>query len=99
MAANRLAQWVLMLNKYKYTIEYRKTTDHGNADALSHLQAGKDPIFDKEAEEGKGTMILTISIVDRQFDPDSDPFKPAVLALELKRDSVISTVMRDEKEG
>ena len=73
--------------------------DHGNADALSRLLAGDDPLFDKEEEEGKGPMVLTISMVDQQLDPDSDPLKPGVLARESKRDPVISTVMRYVGEG
>ena len=34
-AANQLARGSLMLSQYNYTIEYRKTANHGNADALS----------------------------------------------------------------
>ena len=37
LAADRLARWALMLSQYEYTVEYRKTSDHGNADALSRL--------------------------------------------------------------
>ena len=36
LAGNRLAKWALMLSQYECTVEYRKTSDHGNADALSH---------------------------------------------------------------
>ena len=36
LAGNRLAKWALMLSPYECTVEYRKTSDHGNADALSH---------------------------------------------------------------
>ena len=32
LAANRLARWSLMLSQYGYTIEYRSTKQHGNAD-------------------------------------------------------------------
>ena len=53
-----------MLNLYEYTIEYRKTTNCGNVDALSHLPAGEDPLFDHEGE-GKGSMVLSINMVDR----------------------------------
>ena len=48
MATNRLTWWALMFNQYKYTTEYRKKMDHGNADALNRLPVGDDPLFDKE---------------------------------------------------
>ena len=66
--------------------------DHGNADTLSCLPADDDPLFDEE-EEGKGSMVLTIRMVDQQLDPDSDPLKPGVLARESKRDSVTSMMV------
>ena len=40
LAANRLARWALFLNQFQYTIEYRKTAHHSNADALSRLPQG-----------------------------------------------------------
>ena len=58
------------------------------------MPTGEDPVFNKVKEEGKGSMLLTISMVDRQFDPGSDPLKLGVLAWESKRDLVISTVIR-----
>ena len=42
LVANRLSRWALMLRQYEYKVEYRKTSDHGNADALSRLPAGPD---------------------------------------------------------
>ena len=33
LAANRLTRWALMLNQYEYTVEYRKSSQHGNADS------------------------------------------------------------------
>nr|KAG5699654.1 hypothetical protein BaRGS_005102 [Batillaria attramentaria] len=57
LAANRLARWALWLNQFDYTIEYRKTADHGNADALSRLPSGDDIDFDRE-ESGEDTDMV-----------------------------------------
>ena len=57
LAANGLARWSLMLSQYNYTIEYRPTKQHDNANALSRLPAGPDLSFDGE----KVTMTLTQS--------------------------------------
>ena len=72
-------------------------TDHGNADALSLLLAGDDPLYNKE-EEGKGSMVLTIWTVDQQLYPNSNPLKLGVLAWESKMYPVIWTVMRYDSE-
>ena len=40
--------------------------DNGNADAFSHLPAGDDRFFDREEEEDKRSMVLTICVVDKQ---------------------------------
>ena len=37
LAAARMQRWSLILSAYDYNIEYRKSTDHANADALSRL--------------------------------------------------------------
>ena len=37
VAAARLQRWALLLAAYNYDIEFRSTTAHGNADALSRL--------------------------------------------------------------
>ena len=59
MAANRLARW-----QYDYTIEYRKTSDHGNADALSRLPVGPDVIFDEEEDTN---TICTVHHISRHW--------------------------------
>ena len=37
LAAARLQRWAILLSAYKYQIEFRSTTAHGNADYLSRL--------------------------------------------------------------
>ena len=37
LAADRMQRWSLILSAYYYTIEYRKSADHANADGLSRL--------------------------------------------------------------
>jgi len=48
LAANRLSRWALFLRQFNYTIEYHKTSEHSNADVLSRLPVGEDPVFDKD---------------------------------------------------
>ena len=57
LAVNRLARWSLMLSQYNYTIEYRPTKQHGNADAFSRLPAAQTyPLMER-----KETMMSTQS--------------------------------------
>ena len=37
LAAARLQRWAILLSAYDYTIQYKSTTNHGNADGLSRL--------------------------------------------------------------
>nr|KAG5691046.1 hypothetical protein BaRGS_003076 [Batillaria attramentaria] len=95
LAANRLARWALWLNQFDYTIEYRKTADHGNADALSCLPSGDDIDFDRE-ESGEDTdMVCAIRVLSLQV----KPFDSSILRQESGKDPVIATVMRYVREG
>ena len=42
-ASARIRRWSLILSMYDYTISFRKTQDHGNADALSRLPLPEQP--------------------------------------------------------
>ena len=95
LAANRLARWALTLSQYDYRIEFRKSTDHGNADALSRLPSASDEIFDREENQADMDSVCLIKQVSLQIKPTD----PGVLAKELMKDSTISTVMRYCQEG
>lgn len=45
MAASRLQRQAIISASYWYTIEYAPTKKHENADCLSRLTIGNDPIF------------------------------------------------------
>ena len=95
LAANRLARWALTLSQYQYTIEYRKTCDHSNADALSRLPVGPDASFDEEEDEADVDTVCTIKTVSLQLDPTD----PGTMAKESAKDPVIANVMRFTREG
>ena len=94
LAANRLARWALRLNQFDYTIEYRKTADHGNADALSRLPSGDEINFNREESGEDMDMVCTIKVLSLQIQ-----FVDAnILRQESQKDPVISTVMRYVRE-
>ena len=95
LAANSLARWALMLSQYNYSIEYRKTSDHGNADALSHLPVGPDVNFDGEEGDADMDTVCTIKTVSLQLNPTD----PGTLAKESTKDPLIANVMRYTREG
>ncbi len=91
LAANRLARWALTLSQYDYKIEYRRTSSHGNADALSRLPSGPDATFDKEEAGEDSSTICTIQMIS--------PADPEALVKESKDDPVLSTLMTYIQHG
>ena len=69
LAANRLARWALTLSQYDYTIEYRSTKDHGNADALSRLPHGTDISFDRAEDQEEVNTVCSVKLVSEQINP------------------------------
>ena len=63
MTAARLQRYALLLAGYQYDIVYRKTSDHGNADRLSHLPISS-PASEADAD-GDAADTFHVS----QFDP------------------------------
>ena len=95
LAANRLARWALMLNEYNYSIEYRETKKHGNADALSRLPVGPDTKFDEEESDVDVDTMCMIKIISMQI----KPIDSKVLAKETSKDPVFANVMLYVREG
>lgn len=95
LAANRLARWALWLNQFNYHIEYRKTSDHANADALSRLPGGDDPQFDGEESADDTEMVCAINMISEKMAPSDQES----LRRESAKDPVISMVLRFTREG
>ena len=95
LAVNRLARWALWLNQFDYTIEYRKTSDHGNADVLSRLPSGDDINFNREESGEDMDMVCAIKVLSLQI----QPVDANILRQESQKDPVISTVTRYVREG
>nr|KAG5702950.1 hypothetical protein BaRGS_034723 [Batillaria attramentaria] len=79
---------------FDYTIEYRKTADHGNADALSRLPSGDDIDFDREESGDDTDIVCAIRVLSLQV----KPFDANILRQESGKDPVIATVMRYVRE-
>jgi len=91
----RLARWALQLSQYDFSIEYRTTSKHGNADALSRLPVGPNFKFDEEEDGDDMDTICTIRLISQQLKPTD----PGVLLKETLKDPVLSTVIRYTREG
>ena len=76
---------------------YRKTTDHGNAEALmiSRLPFGPDPSFDGEDGDADVDTVCAIRTISLQLNPTD----PGVLAKESAKDPVLAKVMLFTREG
>ena len=95
LAANRLARWALWLNQFDYSIEYRKTTKHGNADALSRLPMGSDIDFEREESGEDLDIVCAIRVLSLQV----KPLEANTLRQESAKDPVIASVMRYVRDG
>ena len=94
LAANRLARWALWLSNFDYTIEYRQTSKHGNADALSRLPISSQP-NEETGDENDKDMICTIKTVSLQLNQSNS----LILKNETAKDPTLAAVMRYVKEG
>jgi len=87
--------WALFLRQFSYTIEYRKTSDHSNADVLSRLPVGEDPNFDKDESTDDVDTVCIIKTLSLQVRPTDS----GTLRKESSRDPTLTKVMRFTREG
>ncbi|XP_071201633.1 uncharacterized protein K02A2.6 [Salvelinus alpinus] len=81
LAALRMQRWALILLAYDYEIEYRRSSDHANADALSRLPCNSD----SDSEDDRA--VFQISLIDEL------PISASDIAEETRKDPVLSKVL------
>ena len=79
ISAARIQRWAIFLSAYDYSIEYKNTKAHANADSLSRLSMEGD-------EEDNVDSVFKVSLVDGL------PLTATNIAAETVKDSVLSHV-------
>ena len=83
-ASSRIQQWALSLASYEYTISFRSTSKHSNADTMSRLPLPNQPSSTPVPPE----LVLLIENLDQA------PITANQIAAWTKRDPVLSKVMQ-----
>ena len=60
LAAARMQRWALVLSAYDYEIEYKRSEDHANCDALSRLPR-------EDSTVGSEGVVYNVSVIDGDF--------------------------------
>ena len=87
IAAARLQRWALQLAAHNYTIKFRPTKAHANADALSRL-----PLKSTESKEMKADLFSVRQI-------EALPVTSVPLKRATSRDPILSKVLMYTKQG
>jgi len=95
LAANRLSRWALFLRQFNYTIEYRRMSEHSNADVLSPLPVGEDTVFDRDESIDDVDTVCSIETLSLQVEPTDS----GTLQKESSRDPTLTKVMLFTREG
>ena len=88
-ASARIKRWSLLLGNYEYTIRFRKTQAHGNADALSWLPL---PTVPAEVPMPAELGLLTEHLED-------SPVTAQHIRLWTRRDPVLSVIQNYVRHG
>ena len=87
MAASRLQRWVIIPSAYTYTISYKHTKEHGNADCLSRLPLETDPEFEKFHICESMVNLIQVTLIK------SLPLSADIVKKETEKDTVLSRVL------
>ena len=88
-ASARVKRWSLYLSMFEYTLTFRNTSAHANADALSRLPLPKKPEDHLEPAE----LVLLLSHLE------SSPVSSTQIAAATRKDPILSTVMQYVSQG
>ena len=92
LSAARMQRWALLLSAYNYTISYRSTKEHTNADALSRLPLESDP-------NGEDTGGASYDNVFNLGQLEALPVTSQKLSQATSTDPLLSQVMAYVKKG
>ena len=98
MASSRIQRWALTLSAYSFTVKYRNTKQHGNADVcsrfpLAEIEDGTEIDLHEELRE------TSPSVFSVYMSEESPLLNAELIARESKKDPVLSRVMFWVKEG
>ena len=88
-ASSRIKQWALFLSNYEYTLAFRNTTAHANADALSRLPLSEEPVSVTPEQE---LVLLMEHLAD-------SPVTASDIWRWTKRDKKLSRVFQFVQQG
>nr|CDJ93709.1 RNA-directed DNA polymerase (reverse transcriptase) and Integrase domain containing protein [Haemonchus contortus] len=93
--ANRLQRWALIVKNYDFTIEYRSTTNFGQADALSRLIAEQstteEVVVVAEVEKDSSAIFVNaLSLL---------PVDAKTIAEETSKDPILKEVLHSVQSG
>ena len=89
LAATRLQRWTILLSAYDYTIQYKSTTNHGNADGLSRL------LLPSTLPDLDSQCVTTFNIAQVQ----ALPVTFGDIQKATRRDTILGKVYRYVQEG
>ena len=83
-----MQRWAIFLSAYTYSIEYKGTKLHANADSLSRL-----PIQGEEDQNAAATAMFKVSFIDEL------PIMASDIAEETSKDPVLPCIYQYIMEG